>query len=340
VNATINYENFQPRVTLPHWFGDSIDLGVTGFGSVLYDVQEEFFVDAKPIPKAFDHIVAQLANVEAEVRLDGRVKIARNARQVELYLEENQKFVFHTLEGGFSLGGNANNVSALAAFGVASLIPAHLFYRSVATCEDGFPPIASALFRHELESQPNLGLTELGKAIVDQCFKHGVIVDITHASHHAQRDIFDIAAGYPDRPLISSHNSVRGICEAGLNLSADAIRKIQQSNGTIGVIFYRRWLRRLRGQDDRDDIQLITDVIDYIKQVTGTYEHVSIGSDLDGFIEPIELCSNYSKMSRIAIALVTKYGQPIAEKILFRNALRVLHAGWSGVPTLSPASVV
>jgi len=51
------------------------------------------------------------------------------------------------------------------------------------------------------------------------------------------------------------------------------------------------------------------------------------------------LGSNYSKMSTISIALVAKYGQPIAEKILFRNTLRVLHAGWTGVPTLAPVSI-
>jgi len=76
MNAALNYENLQPRVTLPLWFDDSADFGVTGFGSVLYNPQEDFFVDATPIPKAFDHIVAQLTHVEAELRRDGRVKIA------------------------------------------------------------------------------------------------------------------------------------------------------------------------------------------------------------------------------------------------------------------------
>jgi membrane dipeptidase len=340
MNAAINYENFQPRVTLAHWFDDSANFGVTGFGSVLYNAQEDFFVDTKPIPKAFDHIVAEQANAEAELRRDGRVKVAYNPDEVETYLNDNQRFVFHTLEGGFSLGGDANHVQALAALGVASIIPAHLFYRGVATCEDGFPPVASALFRHEFESQPKIGLTDLGKAIVERCFQLGVIVDITHASEKAQGDIFDIAGGYPNRPVISSHNSVRGICNAGLNLSDDAIKKIQQSNGTIGVIFYRHWLQHLNAPDDRDGIQLITDVIDYIHdKVTGNYEHVSIGSDLDGFIQPIEIYSNYSKMSGLALALVAKYGQPIAEKILFRNALRVLHAGWAGVPKLAPVTI-
>lgn len=338
MNAAINYEHLKPRVTLEHWFADLSDFGVTGFGSVLYNPQEDFFVGDQPIPQAFDHIVAQLANVESELRSDARVKIARRPEQVDEYLRDNQRFIFHTLEGGFSLGGNADHVPTLAALGVAAITPAHLFYRAVATCENGFPPEAAVLFRHELEHQPNVGLTDLGKTIVARCFEQGVIVDITHAREDAQRDIFDIAAGYPDRPLISSHNSVRAVCDAGLNLSIPAIRRIQESRGTIGVIFFRHWLRNLQGGDDRDDIRLVTDVIDHIRDVTGSDEHISIGSDLDGFIQPIEVCSDYSKMSRLAIALIAKYGQTVAEKILFRNALRVLQAGWKGAPTLSPVA--
>jgi hypothetical protein len=30
-------------------------------------------------------------------------------------------------------------------------------------------------------------------------------------------------------------------------------------------------------------------------------------------------------------AIVDKYGEAIAEKILYRNALRVLYAGWKGI---------
>ena len=115
------------------------------------------------------------------------------------------------------------------------------------------------------------------------------------------------------------------------NLSDNAIRRIQKSKGVIGIIFYKLWLQT--GPDDvRGDIQLITDVIDYIHRITNCFDHIAIGSDLDGFIEPIEICSNYSKMSSIVDPIVCRYGQVAAEKILYRNALRVLHQGWAGVP--------
>jgi microsomal dipeptidase-like Zn-dependent dipeptidase len=332
LNRTLNYELFEPRVSLKRWFKDNPEGGVTGFGSVLHDPQDDFFVHEFPVPKAFDHIREQMRRVEDEIREDGRVQIARTPRQVENFLSTNQKFMFHTLEGGFSLGGDPANVEVLADLGVAAIIPAHLFYRGVATCENGFPPVAHLLFLEELAKQPCFGLHPLGTAIVEACFRRGVLVDVTHARSDAQKDIFEIAAGYPDRPLISSHTAVRGICDAGLNLSNDAIKTIQKSQGIIGVIFYKQWLHHALGPDLRDDFRLISDVIDYLKCVTGTYENIGIGSDLDGFIEPIGMCSNYSKMSALTLPLMEKYGQATAEEILFRNALRVLHAGWKGIP--------
>jgi microsomal dipeptidase-like Zn-dependent dipeptidase len=331
LNNMANYEKGKPRVSLDNWFRDTGNR-VTGMGSVLYDPEDELFVNTgvKPRPGAICHVEAQLRNVTDEIQRDGRVQIAYNPNQVEDFLTHQQPFIFHTVEGGFSLGGKPEKVKELASLGVAALVPAHLLYRSVATCENAFPPLIEPLFKEQLDSQPNEGLTSLGYDIVEACFKNKVIVDITHARSDAQRDIFKIADGYPDLPLISSHNAVRRINSATLNLSDEAILRIQKSEGVIGVIFYTEWLRTGTG-DDRDDVQLITDVIDAIHTVTKSFENIAIGSDLDGFIDPIKLCSNYSKMSAIVDPIIYRYGRLVGEKILYRNAQRVLHRGWTGI---------
>jgi len=330
VNATINYEDLQPRVNLKRWFDDKSGNAVTRFGSVLYDPQDDFFIDDpdSPRPKAFQHITDQLGRVVQEITDDKRVRIARNPDDVDNFVKSGQKFIFHTLEGGFSLQGDPNNVNVLADLGIAMITPAHLFYRAVSTCENGFPPLIYPRFHKELDSQPCFGLTALGQKIFEACFERGVLVDLTHARTDALQDIFEIAAGYKDRPVISSHNAVRGICDAGLNLSNDIIKRIQKSTGIIGVIFYKQWLQHLQKPDTRDDCSLITDVIGYIHCVTGTYDNISIGSDLDGFIEPIQMCSNYSKISALPPCLIAKYGQDVANRILYLNAQHVLHAGW------------
>jgi hypothetical protein len=51
-----------------------------------------------------------------------------------------------------------------------------------------------------------------------------------------------------------------------------------------------------------------------------------IGSDLDGFIEPIESCETYGETPSLVTAIQAKY-PAAADAILFGNALRVLQNG-------------
>src|SRR5262249_2531062 len=93
----LNYQNGKPRVSL-----DELQAGSPGgIGSVLYDPDDEFFRDAAPIPDAFDDLIAQMDNVEAEVA--GRVTVARNSAQVRRCFTGGEKFLFHCVEGAFAL---------------------------------------------------------------------------------------------------------------------------------------------------------------------------------------------------------------------------------------------
>ena len=123
-----NYEDLKPRVSLERWFADTGASPVTGFGSALFDPRDEFLVSQKPDRDAFVHVVGQLKHVEEELRRSPRpVEVARTPAKVEALLKSGQRFVFHTLEGGCSLGGDAASVDKLADMGVASITPAHLF---------------------------------------------------------------------------------------------------------------------------------------------------------------------------------------------------------------------
>jgi microsomal dipeptidase-like Zn-dependent dipeptidase len=115
-NQLLNYQGGKPRVSL-----DELIAGADGgIGSVLYDPDDEFFHDARPIPEAYSNLVAQMDNVELEVA--GKIKIATNPAQVRKYLHDDQKFLFHCVEGAFALGGDPSNLEKLAARGVAYVI--------------------------------------------------------------------------------------------------------------------------------------------------------------------------------------------------------------------------
>jgi microsomal dipeptidase-like Zn-dependent dipeptidase len=69
--------------------------------------------------------------------------------------------------------------------------------------------------------------------------------------------------------------------------------------------------------------------VDKIVQVTGGFDHIGIGSDLDGFIRPTATgIEGSGDLARLEAAIRERYAGEDAEKLLSGNVLRVLHDGW------------
>lgn len=327
-NLLLNYASGQPRVSL-----DKLEAGEPGgAGSVLYDPDDEFFRDAKPRPEAFLNLKAQMDRVENEIASsNGAVRLAKNPADVNGFFASGQRFLFHSIEGALAFGGDPANVAVAAARGVAYVIVAHLFFRGVATCANAFPFLPDELFADLNPDQDNqTGLTPLGEDIVDEIFRNGMLVDVTHSTDLARANIFRIAKKYPGSPVISSHNGVQHESNYGLNLSDDAIRQIADTGGVIGVILFPHWLRQPEHQlFGADGFPIVFKTIQHIADVTN-FDHVAIGSDLDGFITPVKGCETYAQTSALVDAIQAGFPHD-ADKILFGNAQRVLNAGWKGV---------
>jgi membrane dipeptidase len=327
-NLLLNAAAGHPRVGLTEFEAGSPG----GAGSVLYDPDDEFFRDAKPRPQVFQNLLAQMDNVEAELGASrGAVQMARNPGDVKRFFDSRQRFLFHCMEGAFAFGGNAANVAAAAARGVAYVIVAHLFFRGVATCENAFPFLPDELFQQlNPEQDDRTGLTPVGQDIVSEIFRNRMLVDVTHCSDHARADIFGISKKFPGAPVISSHNGVQHESNYRLNLSDDAIRQIADTGGVIGVILSPHWLRHPDEQIfGADGFPIVFKTIQHIADVSN-FDHVAIGSDLDGFIKPVKGCETYAQTPALVAAIQARFPKD-ADKILFGNALRVLSAGWKGI---------
>ena len=69
--------------------------------------------------------------------------------------------------------------------------------------------------------------------------------------------------------------------------------------------------------------------VDKIHELTGSYDHIAIGSDLDGYIKPaLPGLEHMGRMAEMQKRLHERYGAADAEKICSGNALRVLRAQW------------
>ena len=115
-----------------------------------------------------------------------------------------------------------------------------------------------------------------------------------------------------------------------VNLSGAAVHAPSRPLVTVSsALPLPHWLRQPAEQlFGSRHLDLVFRAIDHVVKVTGSVDSVGIGSDLDGFIQPVEEVENLAQVPALVSAIEKRYGAEAAEKILWGNAVRVLKQGW------------
>jgi microsomal dipeptidase-like Zn-dependent dipeptidase len=310
--------------------------------SVLYQPFNEMDLSRRyaspPQESYFTDVVDQHRTVEDYVKAHpGQVAIAHDAGELDELLGRDVPVLIHAIEGGFQLGGEeaevTRNVRVLAGLGVAYVTLAHLFFRDVAANAPALPFLPDRVYNHIFPQKPGKGLTALGRAAVEAMVDEGILVDVTHMRSDSIADVFSLLdardAGHAI-PVIASHMACRF---GSLEYCFDdpTIVQVAQRGGLLGLILCEHFITSgLSGIDDslEGSVRALCRHIDRIHDLTGSYDHVAVGSDLDGYIKPaLPGLTDMSRMTELRRALRERYGED-AEKICSANALRVLRDQW------------
>lgn len=174
-------------------------------------------------------------------------------------------------------------------------------------------------------SSPDVGpgLTEAGKQLVRECNQLGVLVDLAHLN---EKGFWD-AAGVTDKPLVVSHSAAHALCTSARNLTDRQLDAIGESNGLIGVSFFKNDLRGDAELEPDTPLSALVDQIVYIAERIGI-DHVALGSDFDGAPIPAEL-GDVAGLPKLVTALEKAgFDDAALAKVCRQNWLRVLKASW------------
>lgn len=242
--------------------------------------------------------------------------------------------VVHAVEGGHSLGGERasdagvmKNLDTLFERGVAYLTLAHFYPNQLVNPCYPFPEdIVKLSSRTRIWRDLTLGLTDLGRQVVTRMIELGMLIDISHCTPVARREIYDLIDASGKRvPLLATHVGAYTINPSPYNLADWEIQRIARDGGVVGVIFMPYWLMP---KESHHAINFISRTIEHMVKVGGE-DVVGIGTDFDGFTTPPEDLDTASRMPRLTQRLVVDgYSEDQIKKILGGNALRVLRDGW------------
>jgi microsomal dipeptidase-like Zn-dependent dipeptidase len=210
--------------------------------------------------------------------------------------------------------------------------------RAVATSAPALPFLPDRLYDFAFP-QPDEGLSELGRAAVRAMVGAGILVDVTHMRDRALEDTFalldELDGGQHTVPVVATHMACR-FGKLHYCLPDSAIRRIADRGGVMGCILCEHYITSgLPGKatDFDSSVAALCRHIDRIRDVTGSFDHVAIGSDLDGYIKPaLKGLEHMGHMRRLQDALAVRYGSRDAARICSENALRVLRSAWRRQP--------
>ncbi|HUO83406.1 MAG TPA: dipeptidase [Gammaproteobacteria bacterium] len=249
------------------------------------------------------------------------------------------------MENGAPIAGDLDNLRHFHARGIRYITLAHSKSNH----------IADSSFDTE---RPWQGLSEFGEAVVGEMNRLGLMIDVSHISDDAFRDVIALTRA----PVIASHSSARHFTPGfERNMSDDMIVALAENGGVIQINFgsafltaeASAWLTRYLGRFDefvttkrldpesdeatafRDayiekhplpfaSLDDVLDHIDHVVAVAGV-DHVGLGSDFDGVGDslPVGLKDVSGYPNLIAGLLLRGYSKADIEKILSGNILRV-----------------
>ena len=128
------------------------------------------------------------------------------------------------------------------------------------------------------------GFTDEGRRLLAIMADLGMGLDLSHMTDESALEALDRYEG----PIVASHGNVRSLVKGYVgerHFTDQMIRRLAERGGVMGVIPFNNFLDlNWTNSSARDTVTMshLVDHIDHVCQLTGSADHVAIGSDFDG----------------------------------------------------------
>jgi membrane dipeptidase len=235
-HVDINPSNFEPgaRNYATGLDNTQVDLpkmeqgGLDAVWFSIYQGQQQDFT-AEGYARA--HATA-MAKIEAVRRLTDelapdRIGLALTAADVRRIAGEGRKVALMGMENGYAIGEDIGNVRRFAELGVRYLSLAHNGNNQLSDSNNGQPDGA----RHG-------GLSELGRQVVAEANRWGIVLDISHPSKAANLQTMQLSRA----PVMASHSSIRALGDHTRNLDDEELLALKANGGVVQVTAFASYI--------------------------------------------------------------------------------------------------
>ncbi len=317
--------------------------GVTGVFFSIYTSPT-----AQPPPESVKRALAIIDAVRSEVaRHPADLVLAMSANDIVRAKQDKKIAILMGVEGGHMIDSRIEHLRHVHELGARYLTLTH--------------PADTPWAGSSGAKATGHGLKDLGRDIVREMNRLGMMVDLSHASDQTFFDALETSSA----PVIASHSSCRALANHPRNMTDEMLQALAKKGGVAHINFYSSFLDddyrkrsdvlsdvdaladavRKKYADDlkqrsielrkidqqrieragRIPLSRLLDHVEHATKVAGV-DHVGLGSDFDGVNDQTpEGMEDISKIPNLVVGLRERgFSDPDIEKILGGNTLRVV----------------
>lgn len=161
-----------------------------------------------------------------------KIELALTAVDVRRINKAGKKVALIGVENGYPLGDASTAVRRVKEFydrGARYLSLAHNGHSQLADSNNGE---ASGEWAHN-------GLSELGKQVVVELNRVGIMVDLSHPSKPANMQAIALSKA----PVIASHSSARALCDHSRNMDDELLLALKKNGGVVQTVAFSTYVK-------------------------------------------------------------------------------------------------
>lgn len=224
---SINYtQDLDSQVTLPKMKKGGLD--VAWF--IVYTGQDSLTEGG--FAKAYENAMAKFNAIHKLVEeiAPDQIELATTTADVKRIVASGKKVAMIGIENGYPVGNDITNVQKFYELGGRYMSLAHNGHSQLSDSNTGE---ADGIWLHN-------GLSELGKQVIVEMNKVGMMIDVSHPSKEAIKQMIELSKA----PVIASHSSARALCDHSRNLDDEQLAWMKKNGGVVQTVAFKSYVNK------------------------------------------------------------------------------------------------
>lgn len=233
-HCDINVSNFTEETNYTQRLNTQVDIpkmkegGLDVAWFIVYtgqgELNEEGYAKAKE--NAYSKFEA-IANLTSQFAPED-IELARSSQEVYDIVDRGKLVAMIGVENAYPIGTDLSEVERYHELGARYISLAHNGHSQFSDSNTGE---SDDVWLHD-------GLSELGVQMVAEMNRLGIMIDISHPSKQAIKDMVSLSKA----PIIASHSSARALCDHSRNLDDEQLMWIKENGGVVQTVAFSSYL--------------------------------------------------------------------------------------------------